>query len=207
MGRQLLFYQRVSETHHQEKEINLNTLGNLLTRMLGDYEIIRCCLLIMSFNVLLFSYYSLAPFIFKDHHYSSYAFGYSSIILAAGTFAGAKLNRYLLLRNIQSKILVNTATSTAFITSVFVWILSSRRIYFLIPYFFIVMAFSIAIPNILSTALIRYKNETGSAGALFGLIYYILIGLGLAGTGFIQNPGVSCCIFSGIGIISLRMFQ
>jgi predicted MFS family arabinose efflux permease len=207
----VLFYilsgKRVSETHHQEKERNFNTLGNLLKRMLGDDDIIRCCLLIMSFNVLLFSYYSLAPFIFKEHHYSTYAFGYSSIILAAGTFAGAKLNRYLLLRNIQPEILVKTGTLTAFIASVFVWILSGRGIYFLIPYFFIVMAFSIAIPNILSTALVRYKNETGSAGALLGLIYYILIGFGLVSTGFIQNLGATCCIFSGIGIISLLMFQ
>ena len=57
----------------------------------------------------------------------------------------------------------------------------------LIPYFFIVMAFSMAIPNILSTALIHYKSETGSAGALLGLIYYILIGSGLIAIGFIQN--------------------
>jgi hypothetical protein len=118
----------------------------------------------MSFNVLLFSYYSLAPFIFKEQQYSSYIFGYSSIILAAGTFVGAKLNRFLILRNIAPRILVNASVAGSFIASVFVWILSGYGIYFLIPYFFIVMAFSMAIPNILSTALIHYKNETGSAG-------------------------------------------
>lgn len=207
----ILFYllsrKKVSETHLPGKETNIGTLWNLLKRMLCDHEIIRCCLLIMSFNVLLFSYYSLAPFLFKEQQYSSYAFGYSSIILAAGTFAGAKLNRYLLLNNVQSKTLVRVSTWAAFIASVFVWVLSGREIYFLIPYFFIVMAFSIAIPNILSTALIRYKNETGSAGALLGLIYYVLIGAGLISIGFIRNLGISCMIFSATGVLALLMFR
>ncbi|NIF07835.1 multidrug effflux MFS transporter [Chryseobacterium sp. Tr-659] len=198
---------KITETHHSKKEITLHTLAALLKRMVRDPQIIKSCLLIMSFNVLLFSYYSLAPFIFKEYHYSSYAFGYSSIILATGTFMGAKLNRYLLIKNIPSENLVQTGIVTACIAAVFVWILTGKGICFLIPYFFIVMAFSIAIPNILSTALINYKTETGSAGALLGLIYYILIGLGLVSIGLIQNLGVSCVIFSGIGVVVLLLFN
>ncbi|AZA94011.1 Inner membrane transport protein ydhC [Chryseobacterium nakagawai] len=203
----ILSRRNVSETHHSRKEINFQTLLDLLKRMLRDRNIIRCCLLVMSFNVLLFSYYSLAPFIFKEQQYSSYIFGYSSIILAAGTFAGAKLNRFLLLRNIASNVLVTASVIGSFIASIFVWIFTGYGIYFLIPYFFIVMAFSTAIPNILSTALIHYKNETGSAGALLGLIYYILIGSGLVSIGFIQHLGISCLIFSGIGVITLLVFK
>ncbi|OCA78493.1 MFS transporter [Chryseobacterium contaminans] len=203
----ILSRKNVSETHHSRKEINFQMLFGLLKRMLRDRDIIKCCLLVMSFNVLLFSYYSLAPFIFKEQQYSSYIFGYSSIILAAGTFVGAKLNRFLILRNIAPRILVNASVAGSFIASVFVWILSGYGIYFLIPYFFIVMAFSMAIPNILSTALIHYKNETGSAGALLGLIYYVLIGSGLISIGFIQNLGISCVIFSGIGVLTLLAFK
>lgn len=203
----ILSRRNVSETHHSRKEINLQFLFGLLKRMLRDRDIIKCCLLVMSFNVLLFSYYSLAPFIFKEQQYSPYVFGYSSIILAAGTFVGAKLNRFLLLRNIAPNILVIASVVGSFVASAFVWILSGCGIYFLIPYFFIVMAFSMAIPNILSTALIHYKNETGSAGALLGLIYYVLIGSGLVSIGFIQNLGISCLIFSGIGVITLLAFK
>lgn len=207
----VLFYvlsrKNISETYHSGKEINFQVLSGLLNRMLRDREIIRCCLLVMSFNVLLFSYYSLAPFIFKEQQYSSYIFGYSSIILAAGTFIGAKLNRYLLLRNIAPKALITASVIGSFAASFLVWFLTGYGVYFLIPYFFIVMAFSMAIPNILSTALIHYKNETGSAGALLGLIYYVLIGSGLVSIGFIQNLGISCLIFSGIGILTLLIFQ
>ncbi|MFZ4927726.1 MFS transporter [Chryseobacterium sp. Mn2064] len=201
----MLSVKRISETNHSEKEMNIHTILNLLKRMAKDREIIRSCLLIMSFNVLLFSYYSLAPFIFKENHYSSYAFGYSSIVLAGGTFAGAKLNRFLLLRNTDPNILIKTGVLGAFISSFFVWILLRYGIAFLVPYFFIVTAFSITIPNILSTALIRYKDETGSAGALFGLIYYTLIGVGLVSIGYLQNLGISCLIFSGIGVGALCM--
>ncbi|WET49401.1 MFS transporter [Chryseobacterium indologenes] len=203
----ILSRKNVSETQHSGKEINFQILFDLLKRMLRDRDIIKCCLLVMSFNVLLFSYYSLAPFIFKEQQYSSYVFGYSSIILAAGTFVGAKLNRFLILRNIAPRILVKASVTGSFIASVFVWILTGYGIYFLIPCFFIVMAFSMAIPNILSTALIHYKNETGSAGALLGLIYYVLIGSGLISIGFIQNLGISCVIFSGIGVITLLAFK
>jgi MFS family permease len=207
----LLFFilsrNKVSETNYSKKIINIGTLTGLLKRMLRDPSIIRCCLLIMSFNVLLFSYYSLAPFIFKENQYSSYVFGYSSIILAGGTFAGAQLNRFFLLKNILSEYLVKTGVLLAFLASIFVWMLTSSGIYFLIPYFFIVMAFSIAIPNILSTALVNYKNETGSAGALLGLIYYVMIGLGLISIGFIQNLGISCVLFSGIGVCTLLLFE
>ncbi|PKF73270.1 MFS transporter [Chryseobacterium sp. PMSZPI] len=207
----VLFYllsgKKVTETLYTRKEINVNIVFNLLQRMLKDYKIIRCCLLIMCFNVLLFSYYSLAPFLFKEQQYSSYAFGYSSIILASGTFAGAQLNRYLLMKNFQPSFLVKISTLGAFTASIFVWLLTGKGVYFIIPYFFIVMAFSMAIPNILSTALINYKNETGSAGALLGLIYYVLIGSGLVSIGFIQNLGISCLIFSGIGVITLLVFK
>ncbi|RQO42304.1 MFS transporter [Chryseobacterium sp. KBW03] len=207
----LLFFilsrNKVSETNYSKKIINIGTLASLLKRMLRDSSIIRCCLLIMSFNVLLFSYYSLAPFIFKENQYSYYVLGYSSIILAGGTFAGAQLNRFLLLKNIPSEYLVKTGVLLAFFASIFVWMLTSSGIYFLIPYFFIVMAFSIAIPNILSTALVNYKNETGSAGALLGLIYYVMIGLGLISIGFIQNLGISCVLFSGIGVCPLLLFE
>lgn len=198
---------RISETSHSGIKINIHILISLLKRMLKDIEIIRCCLLIMSFNVLLFSYYSLAPFIFKENGYSSFAFGYSSIILAAGTFVGAQLNRFLLLKNSSPKTLVKIGSWVSFIASISVWALAGKGIFFLIPYFFIVMAFSVAIPNILSTALIHYKNETGSAGALLGLIYYVLIGLGLVSIGYIQNLGISCIIFSGIGICALLMLN
>lgn len=190
---------KISETHHAGRKIDFKSLAHLSKRMLSDVEIIKSCLLIMGFNVMLFSYYSLAPFIFKQNGFTSYEFGYSSIILAAGTFTGAHINRFLLQKNIPSLTLVRLGVYISFTASIFIWIVGDRML-FLIPFCFIVMAFGISIPNILSTVLIRYNNEKGSAGAVLGLIYYTLIGAGLVAVGFIQQLGISCLIFSGIGM-------
>ena len=54
---------------------------------------------------------------------------------------------------------------------------------------FIVMGFGIGIPNILSQALVNYKAQVGAAGALFGLLYYLLIGSGLAVAGMAMQWG------------------
>ncbi|KNH29931.1 hypothetical protein ACS77_01790 [Pseudomonas syringae] len=43
----------------------------------------------------------------------------------------------------------------------------------------VVLAFGMAIPNTLGSALVNYGDRLGTAGALFGLLYYLLIGGGL----------------------------
>ncbi|XLM22582.1 MFS transporter, partial [Chromobacterium piscinae] len=44
----------------------------------------------------------------------------------------------------------------------------------------VVIAFGIAIPNVMSQALRHYREQAGAAGALFGLSYYLLLGAMLA---------------------------
>ncbi|VEB41675.1 Uncharacterised protein [Chromobacterium violaceum] len=55
----------------------------------------------------------------------------------------------------------------------------------------VVIAFGIAIPNILSQALRDYRDQAGAAGALFGLSYYLLLGAMLALAGAAQNLGLA----------------
>ncbi len=63
----LIFLARknLNETIIPNRNINLKSTSLLLKRMLKDAFIWRDSILVMGFNVLLFSYYSLAPFIFK----------------------------------------------------------------------------------------------------------------------------------------------
>ena len=135
--------------------------------MLNDRYIWRDSILVMSFNVMLFSYYSLAPFIFKKEGFSTTDFGYSGFILATGTLIGALANKRLIKR-IRIRNPYQNRHFYRFYRCHYSGS-SGRKIWFLIPFCFIVMAYGIAIPNILSTALFRYKNETGSAGAVLDL--------------------------------------
>ncbi|MNE56172.1 hypothetical protein D3C80_1510630 [compost metagenome] len=74
-------------------------------------------------------------------------------------------------------------------------------VWFLAPMLLVVMAFGIAIPNILGTALAAYRDRLGTAGALFGLMYYILIGSGLMLAGWSQNLGSTLLVCAGVAVL------
>ena len=59
-----------------------------------------------------------------------------------------------------------------------VWLLEESAL-FVLPMMLVVLAFGMAIPNILGSALANYGDRLGTAGALLGLLYYLLIGGGL----------------------------
>jgi len=59
-----------------------------------------------------------------------------------------------------------------------------------VPVAGVVVAYGIAIPNVLSQALRHYREQAGAAGALFGLSYYLLLGIMLGLAGMVQQLGV-----------------
>ncbi|MDX7084731.1 MFS transporter [Serratia marcescens] len=152
--------------------------GIALTTMLRDRHIWCSALLVASFNIMVFSYFSLAPFMFERLGLSSQQFGYSGVMLALGSLAGALLNRHLLARGVSAKrqILLGGLLAMASGVALFWW---QHSLWMLLPCALVMLAFGLAIPNVLSQALTRYREQLGTAGALFGLLYYLLIGLGL----------------------------
>ncbi|MCL1146575.1 multidrug effflux MFS transporter [Shewanella sp. 10N.261.52.F9] len=151
----------------------------LALRMCRDIMLWRDAVLVASFNLMLFGYYSLAPFVFSQLGLSQKQFGASGIILATGVLMGSVCNKYLLSRNWQIETLISLAGITALVGAIGVYLTQSSLL-FLLPMSLIVFGFGIAIPNILSQALLNYKEAAGTAGALFGLTYYLLLGAGLA---------------------------
>lgn len=175
-------------------------IGAVLRELLSDRMIWLSALLVALFNIMLFSYYSLAPFIFEHSGYSPTHFGYSGIVLAIGSLAGGVLNKKLIHLNFSAYRLIYISSAISIIGAVGTFILQGS-LWFLFPMLFILIAFSIAIPNILSQALIKYKDVIGTAGALFGLLYYTLIGLGLTVSGWIQDFGLVLIISSILAIL------
>ncbi|MCW1245890.1 MFS transporter [Pseudomonas sp. SAICEU22] len=149
----------------------LKTLG----RMLADPAIWRSSFLVATFNVALFSYYNLAPFQFERLGFSPTLFGYSGVILALGSGLGAWLNKRLLARGYDGEQLSALAAVVLLAGGLTVQgLLDSAS--FVAPMLLVVLAFGMAIPNVLGAALVHYKDCLGTAGALFGLFYYVLIG-------------------------------
>ena len=77
---------------------------------------------------------------------------------------------------------------------------SQTSLWFLLPMTGVVVAFGLAIPNVLSQALLAYREVAGSAGALFGLGYYLLLSLGLAVAASLQDLGL---LLGSCGLLAL----
>ncbi|MBP6518191.1 MULTISPECIES: multidrug effflux MFS transporter [unclassified Shewanella] len=184
-------------------------IGELAIKMLSDSGIIKNILLVAAFNLMWFSYFSLAPFMFEAQGLSTLAFGTSGLLLGFGTFLGSYVNKIMLGQGHTGARLVRLASAIALVGGLGIWLIQStfiglNNVYFLAPMLLIVIAYGIAIPNILSSALANYRIYAGSAGALFGLFYYILLGLGLGGTGIVHHLGMvitlSALLCVGLGL-------
>jgi hypothetical protein len=78
--------------------------------------------------------------------------------------------------------------------------------WFLVPMLLVVVAFGVAIPNVLGHALVAYQDKLGTAGALFGLMYYLIIGAGMMVTAWTQALG-GTLIVCGVIATSLCLIR
>ncbi|WP_086109137.1 multidrug effflux MFS transporter [Xenorhabdus vietnamensis] len=173
--------------------------------MLKDISIWRNAFLIAFFNICLFSYYQLAPFRFEQFGLSQEIFGYTGLLMTFGVGLGSLLNKYLLKQRWISAKLVTLASLINLLSGIGVYLLENSWL-FIFPMLGIVIAYGLAIPNILASVLTNYSDRLGTAGALLGLFYYFLLGFGLALAGWSQ--ALSCVLICcGISMIVLSLFQ
>lgn len=188
----ILLALRILPETKKETDIKPNFIG-VFKELLCDKSIWLSMFLVGFFNIMFFSYYSLAPFIFEQLGLSSIQFGYSGIVLAFSSLIGALINKKMIYRQVQSYDIILIAAFLTGIGAVSL-LLFKDSLWFLMGVMFVVIAFGMAIPNILSLALLKYKNVAGTAGSFFGLMYYTLIGIGLAISGWLQDLGLVLCI-------------
>lgn len=160
--------------------------GGLASRMMRDGALRRNAMLVALLNTMLFSYYSLAPFLFGQLGWSDRPFGWTGGLLALASLSGSLLNRKLLTSSLLPEQLVRHACALALLSGVAAWWLQHSA-WILVPVAGVVVAYGIAIPNVLSQALRHYREQ---AGALFGLSYYLLLGIMLGLAGMVQQLGV-----------------
>ncbi|WP_065259419.1 MFS transporter [Pseudomonas bananamidigenes] len=179
----------------ETRPAQLTSIGLFATMgdMLRDPGIWRSALWIASFNVALFSYYSLGPFLFERLGLGGEWFGYSGVILALASGFGAWFNKRLLQSGCSPLRLIRLAALTGLLGGSGVWLLEAH-VWFVLPMLLVVLAFGMAIPNILGAALCNYPDRLGTAGALLGLFYYLLIGAGLMLAAWAQALGETLMI-------------
>ncbi|CAB3815771.1 Inner membrane transport protein YdhC [Achromobacter aegrifaciens] len=175
-----------------------------LRAMLQDRAIWRSATLIAIFNLAIFGYYQLGPFLFARSQEAWLGFGESGLALAAASLCGAALNTALLRRGVASERLVLLGIGLMALGAALVAALIGSSA-FLIGMALIAAAYAIAIPNVLAHALCAYVHVAGTAGAILSLVYYNLLGVGLVLAGRGQRLDVllgGCAALAAIAYVT-----
>lgn len=143
-------------------------------------------MLITAFNLAIFGFYQLGPFLFERLETRWFAFGQSGLVLAAASLLGAFINSVLLQRGARAGQLVEAGVLLLGIGAGGVILLASSPA-LIIGMAIVALAYAVAIPNILTGALRNYGDRLGTSGAILSMLYYVLLGAGLTAAGFGQR--------------------
>ncbi|GIP04968.1 hypothetical protein J28TS4_33750 [Paenibacillus lautus] len=186
----------------------------MVKRLLFDRRVWGFGFLIGATNGILFSYYAEAPFIFIEFfQMRPAAFGFFGIFVAMSSILGALLSKRLLtMLKAERMILLGT-----FITSVGAlcftgFALSGIKatvmdLVLMVSWIFIILlGIGMAIPNCLSLALIHYGDVLGTAGAIFGLGYYVVVSLITSGMSFLHDGSLVAMPLYFLGLAAVMVF-
>ncbi|WP_025845616.1 multidrug effflux MFS transporter [Paenibacillus ehimensis] len=168
---------------------------SVVKRLASDRRIWAFGFLIGATNGILFSYHAEAPFIFMEFfHMSPGAFGFLGIFVALSSIIGAMLSKKLLTRISAGNIIflgsLVTMAGALCLTVLALYGISPSGIglTLMIAFIFILLlGVGMAIPNCLSLALVHYGDVLGTAGAIFGLGYYVVVSLITSGMSYLHN--------------------
>ncbi|MBL3554154.1 MFS transporter [Rhodovulum sulfidophilum] len=174
-----------------------------LQDMLRDGHIWRNAVLIAAFNLAIFGYYQLGPFLFERQEDRWLEFGESGLVLAAASLLGAWANSLLLRRGTPPRGLVGYGVLLLAIGALVLSLLASGPA-FVIGMAVVALAYAMAIPNILAEALQNYTDRLGTAGAILSMLYYTLLGLGLVVAGWGQRLDLLVLACAMLGALAFR---
>lgn len=161
-------------------------LAALARQMLADADLRVAVLRVAGLNLLVFSFYAAGPFMTGE--LPGLGFGWVGLGVALAGTLGAMLNRLLPaassadtrvghgLRCVAAGAVAQAAAVLWRPEPGWLWAATALPIF---------VGYGLAIPNLLGPALRRYGHCLGRAGALFGLAYYSLLGLGLAASAWL----------------------
>lgn len=187
-------YFRLSETVHVFTRKRVKIVP-VVKRIFLSKRVIALGFLIGGINGILFSYYAEAPYIFIEHfHMSPGLYGFIGILVAFASIIGALISKRLLTKIHPEKIIhagcfIMLAGSIIFILLITFTELPKILLMacILIAIFIILLGAGVALPNCLSLALVDFHDVVGTASAIFGLFYYLLVSLLTTGMSLLHN--------------------
>lgn len=165
------------------RPVSAKFLYTLAIEMGRSPLILLHALLIGATNGILFSFYEEAPFVFIDYFgFQPSQYGLIGILLASASLFAAYVSCRLQARKTPEEIIrrgshIATIGSLIFLIAVTTLTTLQSLIISALGILTLFTGIGLIIPNSLSEALKPYKNSAGSAGSIFGGIYYLLITL------------------------------
>lgn len=181
----LACYKSLPETNRYIGNVESISYSKIFIRLLKDRNVMLYAFIVGSISGLTMGFYVEAPFIFINViGLSASQYGQIGIGIAAANLAGGIINKYLVHRQFQSPTIIMLGLSLIVIGSLllltamtFINDLSRLGAIFLIlfPTMMHAIGHTFVMPHILHFALEDYRKINGSAGAIFGSLYYGLV--------------------------------
>ncbi len=187
MGGFLLAYTFFKLPETKPIEVKQRTpFGQVFLQFIKDPRVLGYAILIGGTNGIIFSYYAEAPFIFIEIlHLTPIQYGLSGIVIAVASVGASLISHRLNSHHYQHEqiilmgcyLMALAALALTFLAyeGIFIDVSGLHLSFILGLVSLLFFGIGLVIPNALSHALSAYQHSIGTAGALFGLLYYILI--------------------------------
>jgi len=186
---------KLPETRPEHVEIpGRKAYGDLCRRMFSSITLWGHVLLIGATNGIIFCFYQEAPFIFIDQMgLSPGVYGLLGLVVASATIVSAKLS-YRLSGWYAPESLITVGAFTATSGGMALILMQQLGlfqfhglIYIVIGLFTTFVGVGLIIPNSLSIALKNFQDLVGTAGSIFGALYYLVIALATWGMSILHD--------------------
>lgn len=204
---------RVLKETHQRTEASLS-IWSVFKKMSLDRRIYLYAILVAGFNCVIFSIYSESPFVFmKTFGWSAREYSFIGVGMAIFSVIGAYFNKRLSQKGWEANKRIKVgllwmifSSSLYLLPSLFSFDKSSAftMAWVLFSLCLVFVGVVIALPSVLSESLLAYKDCLGTAGALFGLGYYLFLSLLLSLVSFFPSESLG---FLGLLVIFLSSFM
>ncbi|MCC2647042.1 MAG: MFS-type bicyclomycin resistance protein [Rickettsiaceae bacterium] len=161
--------------------------SSILISVLTDRKALFFAMTVGFFNGMMFGFYTTAPFIFiKMLGIHPSTFGKFGFVLSVSVFFGGYLNRILIRKYIDSHRIILAGMRISLIGCSILFIFGLCRIESRLPIFISsilimlcmvtqLLGHALVVPTSLKLALEDYTKTTGTAGSIFGGMYYAIV--------------------------------
>lgn len=184
----LLCFFHLPETNRNIGASSKYSYFSVLKSILSNRMVLTYALIVGSFNGMMFGFYLEAPFAFITlFKFTPSEYGKLGLLLAFAYLFGGLMNKYLVEQAIDNKKIILAglrlsliACLTLFIGAIILGPESSQSAAIMLifaPMMIQIIGHTFAIPLILRFALEDYDEVRGTAGSIFGALYYFIVAL------------------------------